>query len=785
MCLRRPLAAIAAFTTLLLSIPIAALAAHWYVSPGGNDAGDGSAAQPWRTIAHAAAAALQPGDQVLIAPGTYVEAIALTRSGAPIVPVTTGVAVAGTDTIRFPVGTDLSGIDLAGHPGEYRLYVYRSWRANNGVFEILETGSDADGPWVRAAGAAFRDESGTAGDARYLTAAVGRPIIFRNASPDPANQRVLLDASTKPAIYTMIYIGRYRDYDDADPVDWTIVDGIDATGSHQGGGVHLQDSSFNVVMNSRFYDLQGAGILIAGNQGEPSRYNLIWNNTLYNTPSEGIYVGAGGHGPAANHAYYTHVIGNDISTQGSAANAIMENAVDLKEYNLGDVVAGNVIHDYALISQSNGAIDIRDGKQSVLIYNNRIHNIGKANTGANSIIHLYAGSDDIAIFDNELADTTGVGAGIYAFNVDGGGSSGVLIANNSVRGFNRGMLLEQYGGITDVRFANNVFDVGSGGIVEWGTAGRFTFSHNLYAANPGAYASEPGRLIANPQWLNPAAGDLRPAATSPAVDTGLELAAVALDLELTPRPSGSTWDRGAYELQAGPLPPPTAGFDAAPTAGAAPLQVQFSDRSTTAAAWSWTFGDGGSSTLAAPTHVYTAPGTYSVTLTVSNDTGGDSLTRAGLIEVAPPAARQTVLSSDFETGLAGWYRQGKVAWYAGDPKHGTHAMRFTGNNVWVERGSSTVGYRDLVLSVYLGAKSFENWEYLILYWTDGQTWYEPLTIDNHHPASDGQLHLFEVALPAAAANNPAFGIAFGMWDTDTSDFAYIDDVLVTGVPISP
>jgi len=202
-------------------------------------------------------------------------------------------------------------------------------------------------------------------------------------------------------------------------------------------------------MNGRFYDLQGAGILIAGNQGEPSRYNLIWNNTLYNTPTEGIYVGAGGHSPAANHDYYTHVIGNDISTQGSAANAIMENAVDLKEYNFGDVVAGNVIHDYALISQSNGAVEIRDGKRDVLVYHNRFRNIGKANTGTNSIIHLYADSDDVYIFDNVLLDTTGVGAGIYAFNVDGGGSSGVLIAHNSVGGLTRGILLEQYGGITD------------------------------------------------------------------------------------------------------------------------------------------------------------------------------------------------------------------------------------------------------------------------------------------------------------------------------------------------
>ena len=28
-----------------------------------------------------------------------------------------------------------------------------------------------------------------------------------------------------------------------------------------------------------------------------------------------------------------------------------------------------------------------------------------------------------------------------------------------------------------------------------------------------------------------------------------------------------------------------------------------------------------------------------------------------------------------------------------------------------------------------------------------------MTIDNHHAASDGQLHLIEVTLPAAAANN--------------------------------
>ena len=38
-------------------------------------------------------------------------------------------------------------------------------------------------------------------------------------------------------------------------------------------------------------------------------------------------------------------------------------------------------------------------------------------------------------------------------------------------------------------------------------------------------------------------------------------------------------------------------------------------------AWNWDFGDGNNSTSQSPTHVYTSPGQYDVTLTVSNSTG--------------------------------------------------------------------------------------------------------------------------------------------------------------------
>jgi PKD repeat protein len=89
-----------------------------------------------------------------------------------------------------------------------------------------------------------------------------------------------------------------------------------------------------------------------------------------------------------------------------------------------------------------------------------------------------------------------------------------------------------------------------------------------------------------------------------------------------------------------PSPPsaPVADFTAATTSGQLPLSVPFNDASTgRPSTWFWSFGDGTTSTLQNPTHVYSSAGTHTVSLTVSNVSGSDTQTRVGYITVNPAA----------------------------------------------------------------------------------------------------------------------------------------------------
>jgi len=90
---------------------------------------------------------------------------------------------------------------------------------------------------------------------------------------------------------------------------------------------------------------------------------------------------------------------------------------------------------------------------------------------------------------------------------------------------------------------------------------------------------------------------------------------------------------------------PVANFTANRTSGKAPLDVQFTDVSTgNVSSYSWDFDNDGTvdSTEQNPIYTYSAAGTYTVNLTVSNEDGNDSEVKTGYIKVSSPSSAKPV-----------------------------------------------------------------------------------------------------------------------------------------------
>ncbi|MTK64045.1 MAG: PKD domain-containing protein [Methanobacterium sp.] len=84
---------------------------------------------------------------------------------------------------------------------------------------------------------------------------------------------------------------------------------------------------------------------------------------------------------------------------------------------------------------------------------------------------------------------------------------------------------------------------------------------------------------------------------------------------------------------------PVANFTVNATSGVAPLDVQFTDKSTgNVSSYSWNFGDGSTSTDKNTQHTYSVPGTYTVILTVNGPGGITTQTKYITVNYPAPIA---------------------------------------------------------------------------------------------------------------------------------------------------
>jgi PKD repeat protein len=96
-------------------------------------------------------------------------------------------------------------------------------------------------------------------------------------------------------------------------------------------------------------------------------------------------------------------------------------------------------------------------------------------------------------------------------------------------------------------------------------------------------------------------------------------------------------------------PLPTVDFAAAPRTGFLPLTVYFTNLATGGTNFTWTFGDGESSTEKDPGHTYTNAGSYDITLTATGPGGTKSATYAAYIVISSPPVilSPAVVGEDF------------------------------------------------------------------------------------------------------------------------------------------
>ena len=178
-----------------------------------------------------------------------------------------------------------------------------------------------------------------------------------------------------------------------------------------------------------------------------------------------------------------------------------------------------------------------------------------------------------------------------------------------------------------------------------------------------------------------------------------------------------TVTRAAY-ITVNPLVSPTADFTADPTSGAAPLLVVFTPTvSGPVESYWWDFGDGMTSTAEAPSHIYTAAGVYTVSLTVDGPGGSATATKASYISVstpAPPAADFTASPTSGTAPLTVTFTSivtGGITAYAWDFGDGSTSAAANPVHVYATAGSYTVVFTATNAS---GSTRVEKVDYIIV-----------------------------------------------------------------------
>jgi hypothetical protein len=223
----------------------------------------------------------------------------------------------------------------------------------------------------------------------------------------------------------------------------------------------------------------------------------------------------------------------------------------------GASIYGKPGSDHVLLSQldisSSGGQGVHTDASTAFytVDRNYIHDIGRDSTRQTH--GLYMEGADHRISNNLIVRVPyGWGVHIYPY------ARRVKIVDNTVDLAALGPILiggdgsgPEGSGVSDVDVVNNIGTTAPGawGVQCYQSPGNYRIHHNLFfgVQSLSDCSLGTGNVLANPLYVNPAAGDYHVLTGSPAINTGDDSWTYPLDYDGVSRPQGPHDDKGAYE----------------------------------------------------------------------------------------------------------------------------------------------------------------------------------------------------------------------------------------------
>lgn len=355
--------------------------------------------------------------------------------------------------------------------------------------------------------------------------------------------------------------------------DEVIIDGTGGS-SDWTGILKMDNQEYIRIDNIHFRNSCSHGILIHDDSGDSS--NIVISNCTFSNCSDSAIDIKGYHAKLCDVLVENNII---VDTQ-NGWNDIGEPSDESITLSNVDrfIVRNNVMYDNHKIS-----IDAKSGSQNGLIYNNRIDTTGSwvCQWGTQGI---YVDAQDltcknISIFNNIV---WGNGTGFEFATEQGGSLSDIRVYNNIYNGSNNGFQINDHTSVpgshlkTNFSFVNNVCSDDTSICVQitdkdssfnnltirnnifCGSIGinigsdldlsDHNVDHNLFDTSSGSDYYGSFSVISAPLFLNPDIGNYSLQPNSPAIDAGISTYAPTVDFNGVPRPQGSSFDIGAFEL---------------------------------------------------------------------------------------------------------------------------------------------------------------------------------------------------------------------------------------------